>query len=86
MARITKSLLLASTLPAIALSAGLALAQDAGRMIEHGGMMGGDGRGGMMSGKGRGGMMGPGMEGCMQMMRGMHRGGGQRPNEQWRPR
>jgi hypothetical protein len=24
------------------------------------------------------------MQGCMQMMQGMHRGGNQRPNNQWR--
>jgi hypothetical protein len=29
-------------------------------------------------------MMGQGMQGCMQMMRGMSGGGSQLPNQQWR--
>jgi hypothetical protein len=74
MVRKTKSVLLASVLPAAAFFAALAFADDYGRMTGSG-----------MMGDTRGGMMGTGMEGCMQMMQGM-RGGNHRPNEQWRQR
>jgi hypothetical protein len=73
-----KYLILATILLPIAFSGTLALAQGSGMM--GGGMMG---RGMMNDGRGR--MMRQRMEGCMQMMQGMH-GGSQRPNEQWRQR
>jgi hypothetical protein len=78
MVRKTKSVLLASVLPAAAFFAAVAFADDYGRMTGRG-MMGR----GMMDDT-RGGMMGTGMEGCMQMMQGLH-GGARPPNEQWRP-
>jgi hypothetical protein len=82
MVRNKRRLVVAAAIPTIAFSAALALAHDSGEMTDRGGMMGG----GMMGGDGRGGMMtGHGMEGCMQMMQGMH-GGSQRPNEQWQQR
>jgi hypothetical protein len=88
-----KYLILATILLPIAFSGTLALAQGSGMMgggMMGGGMMGGGMMGGGMMGRGmmndgRGRMMGQRMEGCMQMMQGMH-GGSQRPNEQWRQR
>jgi len=71
----TKYLLLAGMLPALAFFAALALADDQGSMM---------GSRGMMSDS-YGTMMGRGMQGCMQMMQGMH-SENRRPNEQWRHR
>jgi hypothetical protein len=75
----TKSVLLASVLPAATFFAALAFADDYGRMTGSGMMDRG------MMGDTRGSMMGHSREGCMQMMQGM-RGGNHRPNEQWRQR
>lgn len=85
MLRMTKYLLFASTLPAIAFSAALALAHGPGGMMDRGGITDGHDRGAMMRDDGRSAMMGNGMEGCMQMMQGMD-GRNQRPNQQWRGR
>jgi hypothetical protein len=84
MLQMTNYVLLAGTLPAVALSAALALAHDPGGMMDRGGVMGGHDRGGIM-GNGRSTMTRSGMEGCMQMMQGMH-GAARPPNEQWRQR
>jgi hypothetical protein len=70
----TKYPLLAGMLPALAFFAALAVGDDQGS-----GMMGGRG---MMSDS-HGTMMGRRMEGCMQMMQGIH-SENRRPNEQWR--
>jgi hypothetical protein len=83
MVRMKKYLLLAGALATIAFSAALALAHDSTGMMERGRTMEGNSREGMMGATGRGGMMGRDMEGCMQMMQGMH-GVSQRPNAQWR--
>jgi len=75
--RIYKYLILAGISLAMAFSGVLALAHDTGGMTDSGAMMGRAGHSETMGG---------GMEGCMQMMQGMHGGGSHRPNEQWRQR
>jgi hypothetical protein len=53
----------------------LALAQSPGAMMRHGSTTDGPDRAETTD---------DGMQGCVQMMQGMHAGGNHRPNEQWR--